>query len=183
MRYLFKKKLNWFFEHCCSWRQLYWSGLCMNSSRKPTEKVPRWYLLPGIYLFQYLLIKCISYTVHRLNVKKLVLLNKKRNEWGFRPPLSTYRLNWVRRTSWGWQDKWDDTALLTHDSKFDHGTSLTEHATSRSRRLPTILNVYEWVVKKHFVSLELEGQNGVWTRDLRLSKQAALTTARGSLPT
>ena len=48
----------------------------------------------------------------------------KWNESGFRPPLCTYRLNWARRTSWGWWDDWDDTA---------------EHATSRSRRLPTIL--------------------------------------------
>ena len=56
-----------------------------------------------------------------------------------------------------------------------------EHATSRSRRLPTILNLYEWPGKKHFVSLQLEGQSGARTRDLRLSKQtlfeAALTTA------
>ena len=26
----------------------------------------------------------------------------------FRPPLCTYRLNWARRTSWGWWDDWDD---------------------------------------------------------------------------
>ena len=26
----------------------------------------------------------------------------KWNESGFRPPLCTYRLNWARRTSWGW---------------------------------------------------------------------------------
>ena len=30
---------------------------------------------------------------------------RKWNESGFRPPLCTYRLNWARRTSWGW---WDD---------------------------------------------------------------------------
>ena len=29
----------------------------------------------------------------------------KWNKSGFRPPLCTYRLNWARRTSWGW---WDD---------------------------------------------------------------------------
>ena len=33
--------------------------------------------------------------------------------------------------------------------------------------------------KIHFVSLKLEGQSGARTRDLRLSKQAALTTAPG----
>ena len=107
----------------------------------------------------------------------------KWNEWGFRPPLCTSRLNWVSRTSWWWWDEWDDTALQTQDSKFEPCRSEAEHATSRSRRLPTILIIYEWARKKHFVSLKLEGQSGVWTRDLRLSKQAALTTAApGSLP-
>ena len=63
----------------------------------------------------------------------------KWNESGFRPPLCTYRLNWARRTSWGWWDDWDDTVLQTQDSKFDPWRSEAEHATSRSRRLPTIL--------------------------------------------
>ena len=61
------------------------------------------------------------------------------NESGFRPPLCTYRLNWARRTSWGWWDDWDDTVLQTQDSKFEPWRSEAEHATSRSRRLPTIL--------------------------------------------
>ena len=62
------------------------------------------------------------------------------NESGFnRPPLCTYRLNWARRTSWGWWDEWDDTVLQTQDSKFAPWRSEAEHATSRSRRLPTIL--------------------------------------------
>ena len=99
---------------------------------------------------------------------------------GFRPFLCTYRLNWARRTSRGWLDK---LALRTQDSKFEPWRSEAEHATSRSLRLPEILNIYEWVGKKHFVSLKLEGQSGVRTRDLRLSKQAALTTAPGSPPT
>ena len=64
---------------------------------------------------------------------------KKWNESGFRPPLCTYRLNWARRTSWGWWDDWDDTVLQTQDSKFKPWRSEAEHATSRSRRLPTIL--------------------------------------------
>ena len=62
----------------------------------------------------------------------------KWNESGFRPLLCTFRLNWARRTSWGWWDEWDDTARQTHDSKFVHWRSDAEHATSRSRRLPTI---------------------------------------------
>ena len=52
--------------------------------------------------------------------------------------LCTYRLNWARRTSWGWWDDWDDTVLQTQDSKFGPWWSEAEHATSRSRRLPTI---------------------------------------------
>ena len=63
----------------------------------------------------------------------------KWNESGFRPPLCTYRLNWARRTSCGWWDDWDDTVLQTQDSKFGPWRSEAEHATSRSRRLPTIL--------------------------------------------
>ena len=63
----------------------------------------------------------------------------KWNESGFRPPLCTYRLNWARRTSWGWWDDWDDTVLQTQDSKFEPWRSEAEYATSRSRRLPTIL--------------------------------------------
>ena len=63
----------------------------------------------------------------------------KWNESGFRPPLCTYKLNWARTTSWGWWDDWDDTVLQTQNSKFEPRRSEAEHATSRSRRLPTIL--------------------------------------------
>ena len=43
----------------------------------------------------------------------------KLNESGFRPLCAHWaRLNWARITSWGWEDKWDDTALQTQDSKF-----------------------------------------------------------------
>ena len=65
---------------------------------------------------------------------------KKWNESGFRPPLCTYRPNWARRTSWGWWDDWDDTVLQTQDLKFEPWWSEAEHATSLSRRLPTILS-------------------------------------------
>ena len=68
----------------------------------------------------------------------------KWNESGFRPPLCTYRLNWARRTSWGWWNDWDDTVLQTQDSKFEPWRSEAEHATSRSRRLPTILTTCIW---------------------------------------
>ena len=104
-------------------------------------------------------------------------MNEWVNEWmneGFRPPLCTYRLNWARRNSWGW---WDETALQRQDSQFEPWLSDAELATSWLRRLSTILNLYEWAEKKHFVSLKLRGHSGARTRDLRLSKQAALTTA------
>ena len=78
---------------------------------------------------------------------------------GFGPTLCTYRLNWARWTSRGWWAEWDVTAFQTQVSKIDPQGSEAEHATSRSWRFPTILN-----------------PSGVWTRDLRLSKQAALKT-------
>ena len=93
------------------------------------------------------------------------------NEWGFSPPLCTYRLNWVRRTSWGWWDEWDGTALQI--SKFEPWGSVSDLSTSRSLRLSTILNHYEWAGRKHSVSLKLASlnlgcQRGVQTRDLGL---------------
>ena len=74
-------------------------------------------------------------------VQEMLALCKcsKWNESGFRPPLCTYRLNWARRTSWGWWDDWDDTVLQTQNLKFEPWRSEAEHATSRSLRLPTIL--------------------------------------------
>ena len=62
-----------------------------------------------------------------------------KNESSIRSPSCTYRLNWARRTSWGRWDDWDDTVLQTQDSKFEPWRSEAKHATSRSRRLPTIL--------------------------------------------
>ena len=88
-----------------------------------------------------------------------------------------YRLKWYKRTSWGWRDEWDDFALQTQNSKFEPWWSEAERATFLSQRLPTIIHSYGWTAKKHFVSLKLVSSSGVQTRDLRLSKQAALTTA------
>ena len=59
---------------------------------------------------------------------------------GFMPLLCTYRLNCVRRTSRGWWDEWDDTALQTQDTKFGPWRSEAEHSTSRWRRLSAILS-------------------------------------------
>ena len=82
---------------------------------------------------------CKELTSILSNLTNFHSLENKWNKSGFRPPLCTYRLNWARRTSWGWWDDWDDTVLQTQDSKFEPWRSEAEHAFSRSRRLPTIL--------------------------------------------
>ena len=104
----------------------------------------------------------------------------KWNESGFRPPLCTYRLNWARRTSWERWDDWDDTVLQTQDSKFEPWRSEAEHATSRSRRLPTILTFIRGWGRNIFVSFkpprpETEPRTLAW-------KAAVLTTTLGPLP-
>ena len=42
--------------------------------------------------------------------------------------------------------------------------------------------IQEWAGKKHFISFKLKGRSGLRTRDLRLIKQAALTTAPAPPP-
>ena len=104
----------------------------------------------------------------------------KWNELGFRPPLCTYRLNWARRTSWGWWDDWDDTVLQTQDSKFEPWRSEAEHATSRSRRLPTILTFTRGWGRNNFVSFK-PPRPGTEPRTLAW-KAAVLTTTLGPPP-
>ena len=89
-------------------------------------------------LFFFLSFQSIGNFINKM-VAKPPKSFKKWNESGFRPPLCTYRLNWAKRTSWGWWDDWDDTVLQAQDSKFEPPRSEAEHATPRSRRLPTIL--------------------------------------------
>ena len=104
----------------------------------------------------------------------------KWNESGFRPPLCTYRLNWARRTFWGWWDDWDDTVLQTQDSKFEPWRSEAEHATSRSRRLPTILTFTRGWGRNTFVSFEPPRPGTEpWTLAW---KAAVLTTTLGPTP-
>ena len=105
----------------------------------------------------------------------------KWNESGFRPPLCTYRLNWARRTSWGWWDEWDNTVLQTQDLKFDPWRSEAEYATSRSRRLPTILSFTSGYGRNIFVSFE-PPKPGTEPRTLAW-KSAVLTTTLGPPPT
>ena len=103
----------------------------------------------------------------------LILSKMKLNEWGLRPPLCTYRLNWARWTSRRW---WD--ALQTQNSKFDPWWSEAEHATTQSlQRLPTILNLHEWAGKKQFVYLKFECQSMARALDLKTFQRPALTTS------
>ena len=104
----------------------------------------------------------------------------KWNESGFKPLLCTYRLNWARRTSWGWWDEWDDTALQTHDSKFEPWRSEAEHATSRSRKLPTILSFTSGWGRNILVSFK-PPRPGNEPRALAW-KAAVLTTTLGPPP-
>ena len=104
----------------------------------------------------------------------------KWNESGFRPPLCTCRLNWAWKTSWGWWDDRDDTVLQTQDSRFEPWRSEAEHATSRSRRLPTILTFTRGWGRNNFVSFKpprpgTKPQTLAW-------KAAVLTTTLGPPP-
>ena len=114
------------------------------------------------------------------NCNILLSNEMKWNESGFRPPLRTYRLNWARRTSWGWWDDWDDTVLQTQDSKFEPWRSEAEHATSRSRRLPTILTFTRRWGRNNFVSFK-PPRPGTEPRTLAW-KAAVLTTTLGPPP-
>ena len=100
----------------------------------------------------------------------------KWNESGFRQPLCTYRLNWARRTSWGWWDDWDDTVLQTQDSKFEPCRSEAEHATSRSGRLPTILTFTRGWGRNIFCFFQTAGTGN------RAPNLAVLTTTLGPPP-
>ena len=104
----------------------------------------------------------------------------KWNESGFRPPLCKYRLNWARRTFWGWWDDWYDTVLQTQDSKFEPWRSEAELATSRSRRLPTILTFTRGWGRNNFVSFK-PPRPGTEPRTLAW-KAAVLTTTLGPQP-
>ena len=69
-------------------------------------------------------------------------LQMKWNEWGFRPSLCTKGNLWAWRTFWGCMVRWH--CLADTGSEIRAWRSEVEHATSRSRRLPTIFNLYGW---------------------------------------
>ena len=82
--------------------------------------------------------KCLLWSTILISLRNIVR-KWTWNEWDFRPPVCTYRLNWARITSWGWWDEWDDTALQTQDSQFEPWRSYALYSTYGSRRLTTIL--------------------------------------------
>ena len=61
-------------------------------------------------------------------------------------PLCTQRLNWAKRTSWGWWDERDDSSFQPQDSKLELWRSASENVTSGSRR-----HQQYWIsTKRHF---------------------------------
>ena len=106
----------------------------------------------------------------------LHLADVNKIKWNVRSP----KLNWARRISWRWWDEWDHTALQTQESKFEPCPSILP--LGHGAPPPIVLIFYEWARKKKIVSLKPEGKSWVRTHDLRLSKQAALTTAPGPPP-
>ena len=62
-------------------------------------------------------------------LKSRTVVAMKWNESDFKPPLGTYRLSWAMRTSRGWWNEWDDTAVQAHDLEFELWWSEAEHAT------------------------------------------------------
>ena len=66
-------------------------------------------------------------------------------------------LNWAVRT-WEW---WDYTALQTHDSKLHPWLSEADHATLRSWRLPSMLNIFKWAGDKSLFLWTLKARAGL----------------------
>ena len=95
-------------------------------------------------------------------------------EWVFKPTLCTYRLTWtgnlLRMVRWmRWhcpQNKGFEIRAVTSEA---------EQATSRSRMLPTIFNLYKWVGKKHFVSLKLSKEKVLAVQNRLGSPTASIT--------
>ena len=110
---------------------------CNQVTTKPIERAQTLIIWQKINLLtdeiMSLMLNIIWEAERKLNLCGMQI---KWNESGFRPLLCTYRLNWARRTSWGWWDEWDETALKTQDSKLKPWRSEAKHVTSRSRGSP-----------------------------------------------
>ena len=141
-----------------------------------TMKISKWKISKITFLINWAATICSLQNVYTgLELQRLKKL--KWNESGFMPPLCTYRLNWARRTSWGWWDDWNVTVLQTQDSKFEPWRSEAENATYRSRRLPTILTFTLGWRRNIFVSFK-PPRPGTEPRTLAW-KAAVLTTTPG----
>ena len=88
--------------------------------------------------------------------------------WSFTPPLCIYRIT-------GQEKPPENCEMNEMTMPFRHRIRNSNPDGLRLSPLPIgyggspILSFYEWAGKKHFVSLKLEYQSGVRTRDLRLS--------------
>ena len=102
-------------------------------------------------------------TLHDLDADGFEILSsywEKWNERGFRPPLCTHRLNSARTTRCSRMVRW-------HVLPSRHKIWNSSPSSLRPNTLP--LGHGAWAGKRHFVSLKLEGQSRVRTRELRLS--------------
>ena len=90
-----------------------------------------------------------------LSIEIYSSLNTKMNEWGCRPPLWKYMLNWARRTSWGW---WH---CPPHTGCEIRALAVWGRARYLSvTEAPHNIKSARVSGKKHFVSLKLECHSG-----------------------
>ena len=86
-----------------------------------------YFALPSTSIWGHAMTFCHPATLVQDKWKNVEVRGSKKMKW-IGPPLCRYRLNWARRTSWGWWDDWDNTVLQTQDSKFEPWRSEAEHA-------------------------------------------------------
>ena len=107
-------------------------------------------------------LKCwVQWFIMTNNAKKLTLWINDMAKWN--------KMDMARRTSWGWWDECDGTALQTQDSKFDPWRSEAEHATSRSRRFPRY-----WIITSE------RGRNilFLWTLNAKMERSPTFQAGR-----
>ena len=91
------------------------------------------------------------FVLNKWNMKMGNVILFKWNESGFRPPLCTYRLNWARRTSWGWWLRWHCPSDMGFETQ-------APAVWGRARYLavteaPHNTDFHTWMGKKHFLFL------------------------------
>ena len=91
----------------------------------------------------------------RPNTIWVMFVKMKWNEWGFRPLLCTYRLNWARKTSWG--------HVCAHYTKRWTATQQTETiCITFVQRRPNVFDVGPALYKCYTNVLCLLGENRIW---------------------